>query len=152
MNASLQRIETWARLAAAVVLVGTTSGCMAYDPFNRDIDPNSAAAQRVAELARADRTYPRWSQFPAAPQNVPTDTDIRNQVLGLEAAELQLNREVSAIDWTLDESDGAPWASRTLNRIDPRLSRPADPQAVQEALAWAERMRERSVAPPPINY
>jgi len=152
MNASLQRIESWARLVAAVALAGAVSGCMAYDPFNQTIDPNSPAAQRVAALARADQSYPRWADFPAAPQNVPTDADIRNRVLGLETAELQLNRQVSAIDWTLTEADGEPWAIRSRNRIDPRLARPVDPDVLAEALTWARRMRERSEPPPPINY
>ena len=73
-----------------------------------------SAAQRVAVLARADQSYPRWEDFPAAPQNVPAAADIRNRVLGLESAERQLNRDVAAIDWTLDQGDGEPWAERTL--------------------------------------
>jgi len=152
MNASLHRIDFWARLAAVAALAGVASGCMAYDPFSQAIDPNSAAAQRVAELARADRTYPRWRDFPAAPQNVPTETDIRNRVLGLEASEMQLNREIAAIDWTLTQADGDPWAGRTRNRLNPQLARPADPNAIPDALAWAERERQRAVPPPPINY
>lgn len=152
MNANLVRIGFWARglaIAAAGCLV---TGCMAYDPFNQTIDPNSAAAQRVEALARADDSFPRWEDFPAEPQNVPTAADIRNQVRGLQADETELNRQVAAIDWTLDESDGAPWAERTRNRIDPRLARPVDPNEVAEALTWAARMRARSTPPPPINY
>ena len=152
MNASLQRIESLARVAAAVALAGAVSGCMAYDPFNQTIDPNSSAAQRVAALARADDSYPTWADFPAAPQNVPTAADIRNRVLNLETAELELNRQVAGIDWTLDEDDREPWAERTRNRLNPRLTRPVDPSEVSEALAWAERMRARSTPPPPINY
>ena len=152
MNASVQRIESGVRLAAALALAGVVSGCMAYDPFNQDIDPNSAAAQRVAVLARADQSYPRWEDFPAAPQNVPAAADIRNRVLGLESAERQLNRDVAAIDWTLDQGDGEPWAERTRNRIDRRLSRPVDSNSIPEAVAWAQRMRDRSAPPPPINY
>lgn len=152
MKASRQRIESWARLALIAAVAGGLSGCLGLDPFNQQIDPNSPAAQRVAALARADGGYPRWEDFPAAPQNVPTAVDIRNRVLGLEAAEVQLNQQVAAIDWTLDESDGDPWAIRTRNRIDPRLARPVDPDAMAEALVWARRMRERSDPPPPINY
>lgn len=152
MKASRQRIESWARLALVFAGGLSVSGCLGLDPFNQEIDPNSPAAQHVASLARADDSYPRWADFPAAPQNVPTAADIRNRVLGLEAAEAQLNSQVAAIDWTLTEADGDPWAIRTRNRIDPRLARPVDPNAVAEALAWAERMRERSVPPPPINY
>lgn len=152
MKASRQRIESWMRLTLIAAMAGVASGCMSISPFNQEIDPTSPAAQRVAALARADDSYPRWADFPAAPQNVPTATDIRNRVLELEAAEALLDRQVEAIDWTLNEDDGDPWAIRTRNRIDPRLSRPVDPDAVAEAVAWARRMRERSEPPPPINY
>lgn len=152
MNANLGRIASWARRAAVAGLGFAVTGCMAYDPFNQSIDPNSPAAQRVEALARADDSYPRWEDFPAAPQNVPTAADIRNQVLALESDEAELNRQVAAIDWTLDEDDGAPWAERTRNRIDPRLARPVSPDEMAEALAWAQRMRARSTPPPPINY
>lgn len=152
MNASPHRIESVAHLAVALALTGLVSGCMTYDPFNQSIDASSPAAHRVDAVTRADRPYPRWEDFPAAPQNVPTATDIRNRVLGLEAAEVELNRELAAIQWTLTPDDGAPWAERTLNRIDPRLARPARPDEAAEALAWAQRMRERAVPPPPIRY
>lgn len=152
MNANLGRIGFWARGLVLAAVGGALTGCMAYDPFNQAIDPNSAAAQRVEALARADDTYPRWEDFPAEPQNVPTAADIRNQVRTLESDEAELNRQVAAIDWTLDEDDGDPWAQRTRNRIDPRLARPVDPDDMAEALAWANRMRERSTPPPPINY
>lgn len=152
MNASLHRIESLARLAAALALTGLVSGCVTYDPFDQSIDATSPAAQRVNAVAHADQSYPRWEDFPAAPQNVPTATDIRNRVSGLEASELELNRELAAIQWTLTTDDGAPWAERTLNRVDPRLARPARPDEAAEAVAWAQRMRERAVPPPPIRY
>jgi hypothetical protein len=152
MKANPQRIEAWVRLAAALVLAGATGGCMAYDPFNQTIDPTSPAAQRVGVQTRTDMAYPRWADFPAEPRNVPTATDIRNRVLGLEASELELNRQVAAIAWTLTPEDGAPWAERTRNRIDPRLSRPARPDEATEAVAWAQRMRERAAPPPPIDH
>lgn len=151
MNANLVRIGSWVRGLALLAAGSAVTGCMSYDPFNQTIDPNSPAAQRVEALARADDSFPRWEDFPAEPENVPTATDIRNQVLALEAEETELARQVAAIDWTLDEDDGDPWAQRVRNRIDPRLARPVDPEDMAEALAWANRMRERSTPPPPIN-
>ncbi|MBN8552713.1 MAG: hypothetical protein J0L52_07445 [Caulobacterales bacterium] len=152
MKASLRRIKPGACLVAALVLAGATSGCMAYDPFDRTIDPTSPAAQRVEALTQSDMAYPRWADFPPAPQNVPTETDIRNQVLGLESSELRLNREVAAIVWTLTPADGGPWAERTRNRVDVRLARPARPDEAAEAVAWAQRMRQRAEPPPPIDH
>lgn len=151
MNGNLVRIGSLSRFIALTALAGALTGCAAYDPFNQGIDPNSAAAQRVEALARADDSYPRWADFPAAPQNVPTPREIRNQVQALEAADAQLNRQVAAIDWTLDERDGDPWARRVRNRIDPRLAQPVDPAEVAEALRWAQALRERSDPPPQIN-
>lgn len=151
MNGNLMRIVSLMRGVALMGLIGALTGCMAYDPFNQAIDPNSAAAQRVEALARADDAYPRWDEFPAAPQNVPTAADIRNQVRTLEAADAQLNRQIAAIEWTLDERDGDPWARRTRNRIDPRLAQPVDPDEMAEALSWARRLSDRATPPPAIT-
>ena len=152
MKASLQRIESRVSLVTALLLAASLSGCMTYDPFNQAIDATSPAAMRTEALTRTDLAYPRWEDFPAAPQNVPTTTDIRNRVVGLETAELQLGREVSALQWTLTPDDAEPWAERTRNRVDLRLARPIDAEAAAAASAWAQRMRERAEPPPPIRY
>ena len=152
MNANLARIGFWARGLAIAAAGCAATGCMAYDPFNQAVDPNSPAAQRVGALARADDSFPRWEDFPAEPQNVPTVADIRNRVLALEASEAQLNLQVAAIDWTLDEDDGAPWAERTRNRLDPRLAQAVDPAFLAAEIERARRLRERATPPPPINY
>lgn len=151
MNATLDRVGWWSRAAAVCGLAGLMAGCMSYDPFNRATDPNSPAAQRVESLARADQAFPRWEDFPAEPQNVPTTADIRNQVVALQGADSALDRDVAAIVWTLNEDDGEPWAARTRNRVNMRLAQAVDPAAVAEALAWAERQRARSQPPPPLN-
>lgn len=152
MNASPHRIDFALRLFAVAGAICALGGCATYDPFNPATDPSSPAASRVETLARADQTYPRWEDFPAAPQNVPSAGDIRTQVVNLEASELRLNREISAIQWTLTQDDLEPWAGRTRNRVDPRLSRPVDPNELADALAWAERIRARATPPPPIVH
>ena len=152
MNTTARRFPNRVRavLLAAGVAAGL-GGCLGYDPFDTPTDPASPAAARVDMLATADQSYPRWEDFPAAPQDVPTVTDIRNRVVALETADAALTRDVAAIDWFLGPEDLEPWAERTRNRIDLSLAQPADPDALAEAEAWARRLRERAVPPPPIE-
>ncbi len=151
MNATLDRVATAAARLAGMGLMAALAGCVSYSPFNSETDPTSPAAQRVDALARADGAYPRWEDFPAAPRDVPSAADIRARVVALEASEATLARQVAGIQWTLNESDGDPWARRTRARIDARLAQPADPNAMAEALAWAERLRARANPPPPVQ-
>lgn len=154
MNATARRFLRRGRaplLAAALVAAGGLSGCASYDPFDEPTDPTSPAAARVEALTGADMSYPRWAEFPAAPRDVPTAADIREQVVALEAADAALGREVAAIAWFLGPEDLEPWAARTRNRVDRRLAQPAPPGAVAEAEAWARAQRARATPPPPID-
>lgn len=150
MNATLDRVATTLGRLAGLAALGLLSACVS-SPFDRAADPTSPAAQRVETLARRDGAFPRWEDFPAAPQNVPTAADIRARVVAIEAAEAQLGQQVRAIQWTLNESDGDPWARRVRARITPQLARPVEPNAMSEALAWAERLRRRAAPPPPVQ-
>ena len=156
MNGDTHRIWREMRALLLCTAAATLSACVTVpvvEPYaGAEVDPNSPAAQRVGALARADDSFPRWEDFPAEPQNVPTVADIRNRVLALEASEAQLNLQVAAIDWTLDEDDGAPWAERTRNRLDPRLAQAVDPAFLAAEIERARRLRERATPPPPINY
>ncbi|HYF23717.1 MAG TPA: hypothetical protein VD929_10010 [Caulobacteraceae bacterium] len=140
--------KTFFQGAALIVSAAALSGCVSVDPFtDTQTDPTSPVAQRVDEVAASNREYPKWSQFPAVPQNVPTLAEFSSRVEGLEAAQTDLTTSASRLEWTLANTEG--WAAQARTQIDPALARPVDPNQAAETEAFARALRELAVPPPP---
>lgn len=122
------------------------AGCMAHDPFAPPTDPASAAAQRVNEAAARDLPYPRWSEFPAAPTDVPAPAEFAMRVADAEEAQAILEAQARDLVWTLEDSEG--WATSTRAQVDASLAQPAPPDARAQAEAWAAEMRAKATPPP----
>jgi len=135
-------------LIAAALSVGSVmlSGCLATDPFAPPTDPQSAAAQQVNEAAARNMPYPRWSEFPAAPRDVPTADDIRMQVVSTEEAKAILQAQAAELVWTLDDTEG--WATAQRGLLDMSLAQPADADAAAQTEAWAAAARAEAIPPP----
>ena len=103
----------------------------------------------VEALVAANRTYPRWADFPAAPVDLPTSQALAARVDDLQGSSLRLAGETSSIDWTLDDPETlAAETRRAVGAV------PTSPDAVRteaEVEAFARRLRERAKAPPPID-
>lgn len=132
-----------AALSAGAVML---SGCLASDPFAPPTDPQSAAAQQVNEAAARNMPYPRWSEFPAAPRDVPTAEDIRMQVVSTEEAKAILQAQAAELVWTLDDSEG--WATAQRSLLDMSLAQPAPADAAAQTEAWAAAARAEAIPPP----
>ena len=132
-------------LAAAAACAGL-SGCLAHDPFAPSTDPQSAAAQRVNEAAARNAPFPRWSEFPKAPTDVPTAEDFRMRVVDTEEAQRILQAQAADLHWTLDDTEG--WATARRALVDMTLAQPnpIDQAALTEA--WAAEQRAKAVPPP----
>jgi hypothetical protein len=133
-------------IVGAIGLSGSLSGCVA-DPFNHPTDPSSPVAAEVNQLANTNAPYPRWSQFPAAPKNVPTLPQFAAKARDVSATQTQLLTEASQIQWTLNDPDALAREARA--RIDPTLAVPAVPNAMADVEAWAAEARARATPPPP---
>ena len=133
---------------ALALLAGSAGlgGCLAHDPFAPTTDPQSAAAQRVNEASARDRPYPRWSEFPAAPQGVPTEGEFAMRVVATEKAKAILEAQARDLVWTLDNTEG--WATQARGFVDPALAQPAPPDARAQTEAWAAEMRAKATPPP----
>ena len=138
------------KAGAGAILGLSLAGCLSTNPFDPPVDQSSPAAAQVETLARADADYPRWRDFPAAPQNVPTPAEIRTQVTLLETRQDAFATEVAALRWTLTENPEA-WARQVASNINARLATPPPADATAQAEAFAARLRERAVPPPPIQ-
>ncbi|MBX7247795.1 MAG: hypothetical protein K1X35_01960 [Caulobacteraceae bacterium] len=136
-------------ILTVLALLGGVSGlggCLAHDPFAMPADPKSAAAQQVNEAAARDRPFPRWSEFPAAPQNVPTAEDFRMRVVETEEAQRILAAQAAQLQWELENTEAWAQASRSL--VDADLAQPAPADAARQTEAWAAAARAQAVPPP----
>lgn len=147
MNGPLAKKSRAAFLAAALAALG---GCVALGPFDTETDQTSPVAARVDALIAANRDYPRWQDFPARPTDIPSPDAIRAEVSGLSNSQAELAADVGAIDWAMDE-DPNVFADRTRQAVDPGAAAPVDTQRTQAEIdAFAEELRQRGTAPPPV--
>lgn len=129
-------------------LLLTTGGCVgSFDP---QTDATSPLAPRIQELVDTHRDYPRWADFPAAPKDLPQPAQVATNVQALNADSGALASQVADIDWTLD-SDPAAFVASIQQRFDPARMAPIGAQTPEEVEAFAEALRRRAAAPPPID-
>lgn len=108
------------------------------------------AASVSAQETPSPRTYdsfPKWSEFPPPPQNVPTPEQIRQQVVALKAKSDQLQKTADALPWELKAPEAMAKAANA--RIDPVLGAPIKTGADSAAIeSLAARLRARAEPPP----
>lgn len=123
-------------------ILGGVAGCAATSGEVATPTPTTLA------LIEANRTYPRWEDFPATPTDLPTANDLAAQVATLNVTGGTLSGEVSRLDWTL--SDPEAFAAEVMARIAASRIAPATARTRAEIDAIAAELRERGRAPPPI--
>lgn len=134
-------------LAAVVALCAASGGCgTALTARTADDSPLS---ERIRQVVDANRSYPRWADFPAAPTNVPDGTDISQRVAGLSRSAEAASRAAAAIEWTLD--DPQTYAAEVRSRMNATRMAPGTARTAEEVEAFARALRERAVPPPPID-
>lgn len=132
---------------AALAFAGGLTGCVgAFDP---ETDAASPVAQRVQALVDANRSYPRWADFPRSDGAAPTPAEVASRVGGLRAGSGALADEAARIEWTL--GDPAAFAAEVARRIESQPIAPATAMTQAEVEAYAAEIRRRGAAPPPIG-
>lgn len=134
-------------LVVAVALAPSLTACAAA--FAPKIDESSPLAPRIEALVAANRHYPKWSDFPAAPEALPPASRIAANVATLEGQGTALEGQVAGIDWTLGDPEAL--AAETRARVG---SVPVSPDALKSQAdidAFAQSLRDRAKAPPPID-
>lgn len=125
---------------------GALSGCIGA--FNPETDATSPVAPRVQALVDANRHYPRWEDFPPAPEGLPAPTELAAKVGTLTTAGGALAEDASRIEWTL--GDPAAFEAEVAARVNATGVAPATSQTVDDIDAFAARLRERGKAPPAV--
>lgn len=136
-----------ARSATAAILAAGSmlGGCAGA--FEADRSDSPIAAQ-VQSLVDANRTYPRWADFPKTSTDTPAPAEVATRVAALGGADSRLQGEVARIEWRL--GDPAVFESDVRARLAAVQISPATRQTEAEIEAWAAGLRERGKAPPPI--
>lgn len=140
MNAS--RLK---KMTAALAGLGL-SACAGS--FVAETDAQSPIAPRVQQIVDANRVYPRWENFPATPTDLPQPMELASRVNTLKVSGAALDGEASRLEWML--SDPADFAAQVNARIDATPVSPESAKTLEEIEAFAERLRQRSTAPPPV--
>lgn len=144
MNAHLRKKTVGLLAVAAPALLAACAG-----PAALRTDQASPLAPRIQTLVDENRRYPRWEDFPAAPEALPPVEQVAADVGALARSNAALTQEVAGIGWTLNDADR--FAEETRRQVD---SVPVSPDAVrtrEEIDALAQTLRERAKAPPPID-
>ncbi|WP_295165468.1 hypothetical protein [uncultured Brevundimonas sp.] len=134
-------------LIAAAAIATPLSGCVGASASKTEAV--SPLAPRIQELVDANRRYPRWEDFPAAPTDLPPVTQVASNVQRLQGDSATLTSEIARIDWTLGDAEALAAETRAaVNAV------PVSPDVVRtqaDIEAFAQSLRDRAKAPPPLD-
>ena len=147
MTTTIKTAST-AALARAAALLPLLALTACAGSFVAETDAQSPLAPRVQQIVDAHRVYPRWSDFPATPTDPPRPIELAARVETLNASGAALDGEAARLQWTL--SDPEAFAVQVNRRIQALPVSPTSAQTREEIEALAERLRQRSTAPPPV--
>ena len=143
---ALKKMSRPIMIATSVVAASLLSSCAgAFDPA---VDASSPVAPRVLALVEANRTFPRWQDFPKA-EAPPEPVQVAARVNTLRATGGALAGEVERLQWTL--GDPAAFEREVAARINASQPSPESIQTTADIEARAAALRERAKAPPPID-
>ena len=149
MNARVMKKMMRPMFTAATVvgLAGSLAACAGS--FNPETDASSPVAPRVQALVDANRVYPQWENFPRSSEPVPQPAQIAQQVNTLRATGGALAGEVSALQW--QNGDSAAFEREVAARVAATPVSPDTARTAAEIEAYAQTLRNRAKAPPPIS-
>lgn len=148
MNAArAKKMNGGIKVLAAGMLALAGAGCATVSaPEGEAVSPVTPQARALVE---ANRRYPRWADFPAAPADLPTPAQFAVRVEALGATAEALAAEAARIPWTLEDPEG--FAESVGARVRAADLSPLTAATQAEVEAFAESLRRRATAPPPID-
>lgn len=145
MNARLaKKISVGLLLAPAVAALTACAG--AFDPATDEASP---VAPRVQALVDANRTYPRWEDFPRSAEPLPEPVEVASRVGALRSSGTDLAAEAARIEW--QTGDPVAFAAEVNSRVDAQQIAPVTAETQAEVEEFARRTRQRGTAPPPVD-
>lgn len=144
MNAPMRK-KTFRRVVALLALLPLGACAGSFAPRT---DENSPLAPRIAALVDEHRAYPRWEDFPKASEP-PAPTQVAERVSGLNAAGGLLAEDAARIEWTLSDPD--VFVADIARQIESTPVDPVSAGTLAEIEAFAESLRQKGKAPPPVD-
>lgn len=93
---------------------------------------------------------PHWSEFPAAPKDVPTVLQIKSNVAATEFTRKQVERQISAITW--DAGSAETYSDSIHERMNKSLLPLYDAvMSIADIEAFASKMRQKAQTPQPYD-
>jgi hypothetical protein len=135
------------KIVGLVIAVTGASGCAAS--FDPSTDATSPVAPRVQALVDANRSYPRWVDFPKGSTDTPQPIEVAARVNTLRASAGALAGEAARIEWT--PGDPATFGREVSARVDAQQITPVTAESEAEVETYAAELRRRGTAPPPID-
>ena len=117
--------------------------------FVAETDAQSPLAPRVQQIVEANSAYPRWSNFPATPTDLPQPAELAARVDRLDVSGAALGAEAARLEWLL--TDPADFVAQVSRRTQAVPVSPASAQTPAQMDALAESLRQRATAPPPVR-
>lgn len=140
MNAALaKKMIALSAAASGLALTACSATAPATEP--------AALEPRIAALVAENRDYPRWTDFPATTA-APQPVEIAARVNTLKVSGAGLEGEIARIEWTL--SDSETFAREVAARVAATPIAPETQATRADIDAFAQRLRDRGRAPPPI--
>lgn len=133
-------------VAVFLLLTGGLGACASVAPT---ADPEATLSPRVQAMIDANRRYPRWEDFPPAATDLPDATAIAGRVSAVEGQGSALSADAARIEWVLSDAEG--FAREVEARIDRTRVAPATAQTQADVEAFAQSLRDRAAAPPPVD-
>lgn len=135
-----------ARIVACAGAAAALSGCV-HPIAETKVDPTSPVAPYVAEAARQNTGYPKFSDIPPMPKDVRPPAGYRARVQALETERADLEQQTAANTWTLGNT--MSFATRAQREVGPGIA-PSSSTPATEAFAASQRQRATQ-PPPPAN-
>ena len=148
MNAHFRK-KTKAAAAALLILAAPIGLSACAGAFASQTDEASPLAPRIQTLVDGNRRYPQWADFPDAPSDLPAPGQIAANVQALDGQGRALGGEVARIEWTL--ADAEAMAAEVRAQTEAAPVSPDSARTAAEIDAFAQSLRDRAKAPPPID-
>lgn len=143
MNVSLAKKMIVASALASACLMAGCAGMADTGQAADNLEPG------IAGLVDANRSYPQWSAFPAAPTDIPGDAVVAARVSTLRVSAGALSGEVARIQWLVSNAESYEADIRSRVRSAPVA---VDTAATREEIeTFQQRLRDRGRAPPPVD-
>lgn len=130
------------------LILGFAAGVTACaSPFSSSkVDPSSPVAAAATAAAKTNGPRRKFSDIPAIPKDVPTDAQIRANVVQQQSAGAALTKATAPNTWELKDSE--PYAAKARRDANPpALAAPTEADRANTE-AFARAARGRASAPP----